>query len=77
MTGTPDNDLLAKLQGDQPVKDEIKRRLDMIDKLLAHCDNDDGECGVCGEIACPSDCDMHFHHDGCPECDFTESEPTE
>ena len=37
-----------------------------VDKLLNHCD--DPECWDCGKIICPHQCEMHFHHDGCPAC---------
>lgn len=40
----------------------------MCDKLLNHCDKESGECSECGKIMCPHECDLHFHHDGCPAC---------
>ena len=38
----------------------------MVDSLLQHCD--DAECYTCGEIICPHNEPLHFHHDGCPAC---------
>lgn len=31
------------------------------------CD-DAAECDTCGEILCPYNEPLHFHHDGCPAC---------
>lgn len=28
------------------------------------------ECTTCGERECPFNEPLHFHHDGCPVCDF-------
>ena len=38
------------------------------DRLMALCDNQFGECSICGVICCPHGEPMHFHHDGCPSC---------
>jgi hypothetical protein len=38
-----------------------------VGKLLDHCP--DAECMKCGEIMCPHGEALHFHHDGCPQCD--------
>ena len=64
--------LLSMLTGQQEVKDEVKRRLDMIDPLLSHCEK--GECEECARIVCPDKCALHFHHDGCPVCGNTTQE---
>jgi hypothetical protein len=39
----------------------------------------DGECLACGARDCPSGEPWHYHHDGCPACDYTPSPaaPTE
>jgi hypothetical protein len=38
--------------------------------MLAQCS--DQECLRCGELVCPHDEPLHFHHDGCPACDYLE-----
>lgn len=53
---------------------ENARLTEMCDKLLNHCDKENGECSECGRIVCPYQCEMHFHHDGCPACCQHESE---
>lgn len=35
-------------------------------KNVEDCDED--ECFFCSIIACPFDNELHFHHDGCPDC---------
>lgn len=47
---------------------EVERLTVMVDKLLNHCDKDNGECLECSKIVCPYECELHFHHDGCPAC---------
>ena len=42
-----------------------------LDDALAACP--DAECLECGRIICPEGEPMHFHHDGCPACDGSES----
>ena len=37
-----------------------------LESRMAQCP--DPECPICSAAACPYGCDMHFHHDGCPEC---------
>lgn len=51
---------------------EVIRLRTMTDRLLAHCP--DGECYECGEIVCPHNEPLHFHHDGCPCCCRDEDE---
>lgn len=46
--------------------EQVKEQEAKLNALLAHCP--DGECPTCSKIICPHDCDMHFHHDGCPAC---------
>lgn len=46
----------------------IARMEEMVDRLLAHCDKEGGECCQCSTIVCPHKDPMHFHHDGCPSC---------
>lgn len=29
-----------------------------------------GECLACGERDCPHGEALHYHHDGCPSCEF-------
>lgn len=29
----------------------------------------EAECFICGTLDCPSGCELHYHHDGCAECD--------
>ena len=50
------------------LRKEVVRLETIADKLLNHCDKDNGECSDCGRIVCPSQDPMHFHHDGCPSC---------
>lgn len=45
-----------------------------VDALLAQCQTD--ECAVCGQIVCPYNEPLHFHHDGCPACDGGTHEET-
>lgn len=33
---------------------------------LSECD--DAECTICSIIHCPHNNELHFHHDGCPDC---------
>lgn len=33
----------------------------------------DGECLGCGQIDCPEGEPLHYHHDGCPVCDYLPS----
>ena len=33
---------------------------------------DDDECLACGERDCPFKEPLHYHHDGCPQCDANE-----
>lgn len=33
------------------------------------CNCPDLECNLCGIRDCPSSNDLHYHHDGCPDCD--------
>lgn len=47
---------------------EIRRLGAIADALLNHCDKDGGECYECSRIVCPHQCELHFHHDGCPAC---------
>ncbi len=44
-----------------------KRDGTLTDDLLVQCP--DHECIVCGAIVCPHQEPLHFHHDGCPQCD--------
>lgn len=46
---------------------EIEALKATVDKLLAHCP--DMECTECGAAVCPNGEPLHFHHDGCPQCD--------
>ncbi len=52
----------------ETLKKEAKRLEVIADKLLNHCDKDNGECYECSKIVCPHECELHFHHDGCPAC---------
>ncbi len=47
---------------------EWQRSLSHIEKhlLIAH----DPECMFCAMLACPVGEPLHFHHDGCPCCEF-------
>lgn len=54
------------------VKAENAALHEKLDKLLAHCP--DGECAECSKIICPHECELHFHHDGCPACAEHEAE---
>jgi len=47
---------------------ESKQPNDVVDALLAQCET--AECAVCGSICCPHGEPLHFHHDGCPACDY-------
>jgi hypothetical protein len=40
----------------------------LTDQLLNLCD--DMECSICAVIVCPHAEPLHFHHDGCPACEF-------
>jgi hypothetical protein len=63
------NDEMSRYQFYQRVQEAVARMViaeERVDKLLAHCD--DPECWTCGKIICPHECEMHFHHDGCPAC---------
>ena len=63
------NDELSRFQFYQRAQDAVARMIiaeERVDKLLNHCD--DPECWDCGKIICPHECEMHFHHDGCPAC---------
>lgn len=40
-----------------------------VNKLLEQCDID--ECEVCSVIICPYADPLHFHHDGCPVCEYS------
>lgn len=51
---------------------EIARLHTIINDLLQHCE--DGECAVCGAAVCPCHEPLHFHHDGCPSCEFGSSD---
>lgn len=62
----------CKPHGFHPYYDCPTCQQEKIDALLAHCP--DGECPVCAKIICPYQCDMHFHHDGCPACAEHEGE---
>lgn len=35
------------------------------------CSND--ECMVCAVRDCPGNEPLHYHHDGCPYCEYTEA----
>jgi len=47
-----------------------EQRGKQLDALLAHCDKEGGECSECSKIICPHKDEMHFHHDGCPSCEY-------
>jgi len=51
-------------------RDNLITRLNtQVGALLMHCP--DAECSVCSQIMCPHGETLHFHHDGCPQCDTT------
>jgi hypothetical protein len=52
--------------------EEVVRLNEVVDKLLQHTICEDAECSTCGEIVCPGDEPLHFHHDGCPICCYEE-----
>lgn len=60
-------DMIAKI-GEQG--DEIERLRKALTHLLAHCQ--DTECEMCAKIICPHEDPLHFHHDGCPQCDVSQ-----
>lgn len=55
------------------IEAELKEMHEKIDKILSlllnHCERDGGECSICAKIICPHGDDMHYHHDGCPQCE--------
>lgn len=50
---------------------EVERLRDLFDCLRqVHCEGCAAdECMVCGVLMCPVGEPLHYHHDGCPECD--------
>jgi len=51
----------------QPFSDELEPEHTCAD---GHNTGGDGECLACGERDCPGGEPLHYHHDGCPWCDF-------
>ena len=43
---------------------------DLVTEVLQRCPYP--ECEKCAEIVCPTSNQLHFHHDGCPDCSFDE-----
>lgn len=84
MISAQDGDCIAALKAMQDERDaarlernsallEVDRLTRIADKLLNHCDRERGECSECSKIVCPYECELHFHHDGCPACAEHES----
>ena len=36
------------------------------------CEADGGECSICAVLDCPEGEPLHYHHDGCPACSFSD-----
>jgi len=53
------------------LESELAEANSKIQHLLNHCQ--DGECSVCAEIVCKHHEPLHFHHDGCPACEYAPS----
>lgn len=60
--------------------DLIFRAVSTMDRIRAEvashpatADCPDQECLICGYRDCPYQEPLHYHHDGCPACDMTES----
>lgn len=66
-----DDELHILRAENEALRRDAERFEEMANKLLKHLDDGNctgGECYVCSEIVCPKQCELHFHHDGCPAC---------
>lgn len=54
------------MSDDTPLTARERDLLRQVNALLDHCPH--GECPTCSQIVCPHQCELHFHHDGCPAC---------
>lgn len=58
---------------------EVEKILGKSSKDALECTGDAStcpvdECYVCGVRDCPGSEPLHFHHDGCPYCEFVEND---
>lgn len=45
-------------------------RANYVCSILCQCNRE--ECEECSKVMCPSHDPLHYHHDGCPTCDYME-----